>query len=75
MTTPSELTGAFDDAVIGLGGDPYDALHAIINDILDSVKLACREYDENEREPGSNTTIEHVYQTVEDYVANNYGDS
>lgn len=70
QTLPDLLMSDFQDAALGLTDiDIYEVLHGIIADVLDSARLALREHPDV-----TNDTVTDVMNTVEDYVANNYGD-
>ena len=63
--TPDALMEAFGRAVRGEDDtSPYDVLHAILNDVVDSANKAANT---------TGATAFDVWLTVEDYVVNHYG--
>lgn len=47
---------------------------AIIQDVLDSVHLACVSYDQGVNANPGGPTVDEIYHAVNDYVGNTYGD-
>ena len=69
MTEPDELVDAFLSAAKGqAAADPYDILWGIIDDILDSVRLAVTAAVD------SPAVQREIIDTVTDYVTNHYGE-
>jgi hypothetical protein len=77
--TPDEIM----TDVVALGA--FDLVWEVITDLLSSVKLACQRLDEHHSEQlvanawpsysaGSEDAMDEVYQTVQDYVTNAYGE-
>ena len=68
--TPDSIMADFNMAVLGIDDlNPHEILQEIIADVLDSVELACRTYSDVGG-PG----VMSIYQTVESYVINHYGE-
>lgn len=66
---PDEILTDFAKAVKGTADiNPHDILWEIINDVTDSAILAVRGADVSDKQ------LEEIDQTIEDYVANTYGD-
>ena len=58
--------------------DMHEVLHAIIGDVLDSVRLAMSTPDPDDLDHGHPTFVpkerrDNILATVEDYIVNNYG--
>lgn len=70
MSLPELLMDDFVDAVNGTADiDPFEVLHGILGDVMDSVRLAMSEDFLIPRDSAKN-----VMAIVEDYIANNYGE-
>lgn len=75
--TPDELMAQFEEATMGLSDlSASDAVWGIIEDILDSVRLATTTLDEALGfDPADEDSVtSQVYHCVSDYVTNHYGD-
>ena len=76
MSTPNELKEQFADLVNGVddhdGLSVADIVHAIVDDVIDSVSLAINAAVHNGRIDGND--IADAMQTVRDYYESHYGD-
>jgi len=73
--TPDQIMKDFEAAAYGRADyDIHLTLDEILQDVLDSVKLACTAYDEHGHCPAV-STVNHIFHTVDDYVANHYGEN
>lgn len=73
---PEQLCENFDAGVYEreLGFDVGSVVHEIIADVLDSYELALREATKNAGFTMSKDFLDDVRTTVEDYIANHYGE-
>jgi hypothetical protein len=76
MGLPDQLMADF-DACVSVGSapgiDPYEVLHAILADVLDSAILAARTFMEEAGTTDIRLT-QAIRASTEDYIANHYGE-
>lgn len=73
--TPDQIMADFDRLPLTTlrRADVQALLWDVLEDVLDSVNLACQTYDR--AECGDYSTVDDIYYVVKDYVTNHYGEN